>query len=120
VGFLDDSLDKQNQHIYGIRIVGTLTDLSEVLERQAIDEVIIAIPSAPGKIVRLVADVCRLKGIPFRTMPGIYELIGGSVSVNRLREVDIADLLRREPTQIQNEREGSVIAGKVVPPGQSQ
>lgn len=114
VGFLDDSLDKQNQHIYGIRIVGTLTDLSEVLETQAVDEVIIAIPSAPGKIVRLVADVCRLKGIPFRTMPGIYELIGGRVSVNRLREVDIADLLRREPTQIQDERVGDVISGKVI------
>jgi FlaA1/EpsC-like NDP-sugar epimerase len=114
VGFLDDSSNKQNQHIYGVRIVGTLTNLSEVLDKQQVDEVIIAIPSAPGKVVRLVADICRLKGISFRTMPGIYELLGGKVSVNRLREVDIADLLRREPTKIQDEKVRDVIGGRIV------
>jgi len=67
-----------------------------VMNQQKIDEVIIAIPSAPGRVVRLVADVCRRKAVPFRTMPGIYELLGGKVSINRLREVDIADLLQRE------------------------
>ncbi|MCG2778669.1 MAG: hypothetical protein L6406_23580, partial [Desulfobacterales bacterium] len=60
----------------------------------------IAIPSAPGHMVRQIADVCRKKGIPSRTMPGMYELIGGTVSVNRLREVDITDLLRRDPVTI--------------------
>ena len=70
------------------------------------DEVIIAIPSAPGRVVRLVADVCRLKAIHFRTMPGIYELLGGKVSVSRLREVDITDFLRREPTRIMDEQIG--------------
>jgi FlaA1/EpsC-like NDP-sugar epimerase len=114
VGFLDDNLDKQNQQIYGIPIIGTLADLSNVLEMQPIDEVIIAIPSAPGKVVRLVSDICRLKAVPFRTMPGIYELLGGKVSVSRLREVDITDLLRREPAQFQNERVGTVINERVV------
>jgi FlaA1/EpsC-like NDP-sugar epimerase len=114
IGFLDDSANKQGQQIYGIPIVGRLADLSYVLDAQRIHEVIIAIPSAPGHVVRLVADICRLKSVTFRTMPGIYELLGGQVSVNRLREVDIADLLRREPTEIQDEKVEEVVGGRVV------
>jgi FlaA1/EpsC-like NDP-sugar epimerase len=114
VGFLDDNLTKLRQQIHGIPVVGTLTDIGRVVENKKIDEVIIAIPSAGGKVIRLVADVCRLKGIPFRTMPGIYELIGGKVSVSRLREVDITDLLRRQPSYIKGELVGSVISGRIV------
>ncbi|HEY9076885.1 MAG TPA: nucleoside-diphosphate sugar epimerase/dehydratase [Anaerolineaceae bacterium] len=114
VGFLDDNPTKQHQQIYGIPVVGTLTDLARVIDVLRIDQVIIAIPSAPGRVVRLVADVCRLKGVPFRTMPGIYELLGGQVNVSRLREVDITDLLRREPVRVQEELVGAAIGGKVV------
>ena len=73
---------------------------------------IIAIPSAPGQVVRLVADICRLKNIPFRTMPSIHELIGGKVSVNRLRDVDITDLLRRAPAHIDMELIGIELGWK--------
>lgn len=114
VGFLDDNVGKLKQQIHGIPVVGTLNDLTKVLERMRIDEVIIAIPSAPGRVVRMVADVARLKNVPFRTMPGIYELLGGRVSVSRLREVDIADLLRRQPARIQDELIGAAISEKVV------
>ncbi len=114
VGFLDDDPAKQKQQMYGIPVVGTLNDLARVLDRVRVKEVIIAIPSAPGKVVRLVADVCRLKGVPFRTMPGIYELLGGRVSVSRLREVDIADLLRREPARIRDQQVGETISGRTV------
>jgi len=114
VGFLDDNPAKQKQQISGVPVIGTLNDMSKVLEHQRVDEVIIAIPSAGGKVIRTVADVCRLKGIPFRTMPGIYELIGGKVNINRLREVDITDLLRRQPTHMMEEKVGSTITGKMV------
>lgn len=114
VGFVDDNPTKQRQQIYGIPVVGTITDLARLLDNLHIDEVIIAIPSAPGRIIRTVADICRLKGIPFRTMPGIYELLGGKVSVSRLRDVDITDLLRREPTRIRDEEIGETINGRVV------
>ena len=114
VGFLDDNPAKLNQQIYGVPIVGGISDLSRVLENQHVDEVLIAIPSAPGKVVRKVTDVCRLKNVPFRTMPGIYELIGGKVNVNRLREVEITDLLRREPTHILEDRIKKNIGSKVV------
>ena len=114
IGFLDDDSIKQKHQIHGVKVVGKLADLRRALDLRPVDEVIIAIPSAGGKVVRLVTDICRLKGIPFRTMPGLYELIGGKVSVNRLREVDIADLLRREPAQIQNELIGIAMTGKRI------
>lgn len=114
VGFLDDNKVKIGQQIYGIPVLGTLSEIGKFIESKKIDEVIIAIPSAGGKVIRLVSDVCRLKGVPFRTMPGIYELIGGKVSVSRLREVDITDLLRRPPSTVKDELVGSVITGKLV------
>ncbi len=114
IGYLDDAKEKQNNQIYGVPVVGSLNDLAKTLDNRQVDEVIIAIPSAPGRVVRLVADVCRLKGVPFRTMPGIYELIGGRVSVNRLRDVDITDLLRRDLTRINDELVGASIGGKNV------
>lgn len=114
VGFLDDNPEKQRQQIYGIPVIGVISELARTLDNRQIDEVIIAIPSAPGRVVRLVADVCRAKGVSYRTMPGIYELLGGKVNISRLREVDITDLLRREPSQVKEELMGSTLGGKVI------
>jgi FlaA1/EpsC-like NDP-sugar epimerase len=114
VGFLDDNPAKLKQQIHGVPVVGTLPDIGKVLEHKKIDEVIIAIPSSSGKVVRMITDVCRLRGVPFRTMPGIYELIGGKVSINRLREVDITDLLRRQPAHMREELIGETLSGKCV------
>jgi FlaA1/EpsC-like NDP-sugar epimerase len=114
VGFLDDDPDKQNQQIHGVPVIGTLNDLSRTLMLKRIDEVLIAIPSAPGRVIRQVTEVCTQRGVPFRTMPGLYELIGGKVSVNRLREVRITDLLRREPALIDEQAIGTRIGGRRV------
>ncbi len=114
IGFLDDNPVKMKQQIHGIPVIGSLNDLAKVLDNRRVDEVIIAIPSAPGKVIRLVSDICRLKAVHFRTMPGIYELLGGKVSVNRLREVDITDLLRREPIRLMDEQIGRTISNRVV------
>lgn len=114
IGFLDDDPAKQRHEIYGVPVIGKIGDLSTVLENRHVDEVIIAIPTAPGKVLRLVTDVCRLKGIPSRTMPGIYELIDGKVSASRLREVDITDLLRREPAKIDDRLVGASLRGKRI------
>lgn len=114
VCFLDDDTAKQKSQIHSIPVVGTLNDLSKSLRAKNIHEVIIAIPTAPGEVVRRVAETCQRDKIPFRTMPGIYELIGGRVSVNRLREVNINDLLRRASAMTDDRRIGSVIAGRRV------
>jgi FlaA1/EpsC-like NDP-sugar epimerase len=114
VCFLDDDESKQKQQIHVIPVVGTLSDMARTVDIRRIEEVIIAIPSAPGRVVRQVAEVCRHKGVPFRTMPGIYELIGGKVNVSRLREVDITDLLRREPAHIDDHLIGETLGGRRV------
>lgn len=114
VGFLDDDPAKQNHNIYGVTVIGKIDQLEKTLDTKQVDEVIIAIPAAPGHIIRLVNSVCRKRGITSRIIPGFYELIGGKVSVNRLREVDITDLLRREPAKIDDRLIGSIFGGKRV------
>jgi FlaA1/EpsC-like NDP-sugar epimerase len=112
IGFIDDDPEKQNQEIHGVQVIGTISDLPQIIDSNHIEEVIIAIPSAPGSTVRRVMDICRTKNIPSRTMPSLYELIGGKVSVNRLREVDITDLLRRKPAYIDSELVGLSLGGR--------
>jgi FlaA1/EpsC-like NDP-sugar epimerase len=114
VCFLDDDKNKQKKEIHGIPVVGTLDDLPWVITRRRIHEVVIAIPTAPGDVVRKVTNYCHEKNVTFRTMPGMYELIGGKVSVNRLRNVNINDLLRRIPAKIDDRRIGSTLGGKRV------
>ncbi|MFZ0534991.1 MAG: nucleoside-diphosphate sugar epimerase/dehydratase [Anaerolineales bacterium] len=114
VGFVDDDLAKQKQEIYGTPVIGKLDELARLIDLKKVDEVIIAIPSAPGQVVRKVTDICRIKNIPSRTMPSLHELIGGKISVNRLREVDITDLLRRAPTNTDIELVGMSLGGRRV------
>ena len=114
VCFLDDDKAKQKQQIHGIPVAGTLDDLPRVITRRRIHEVVIAIPTASGDVVRKVANYCHEKNVTFRTMPGMYELIGGKVSVKRLREVNINDLLRRIPAKIDDRRIGSALGGKRI------
>lgn len=114
VGFLDDDPAKQKHSIHGVTVIGVVDELPSIIQLHHIDQVIIALPSASGKLVRQVNNTCRIKGISSRTMPGIYELIGGKVSVNRLREVEITDLLRREHVHVNDEVVGAALEGKRV------
>ena len=114
VGFLDDDPTKQNSQIHGVPVLAALDKIDQILETRHVDEVILAIPSAAGKILREVTEITRQRGVAFRTMPGLYELLGGTVSVSRLREVDISDLLRREPVQMDMNAIGNVLENKVV------
>jgi FlaA1/EpsC-like NDP-sugar epimerase len=95
VGFLDDDRVKAHKHIYGLKVLGRISEIGEVAEAKRVDEVVIAIPTAGGRTVRDVVERCQALGLTSRVVPGIYELLDGHVSVNRLRSVDIADLLRR-------------------------
>jgi FlaA1/EpsC-like NDP-sugar epimerase len=114
VAFVDDDPEKQGKEIHGVMVAGGLDQIGDVIERNRGQEVVIAIPTAPGPVIRQVIEICRELGIPSRTMPGIYELIGGKVSVSRLREVDISDLLRREAAHIDDEAVGRTLTGKRV------
>lgn len=114
LAFLDDDPDKQGQRLHDIPVVGALKDLPAQAAALRAEEVIMAIPSAPGSVLRQAAELSRQAGLPYRTMPGLYELIGGRVSVSRLREVDITDLLRRQPAQIDRSRVGDSLRGKRI------
>ena len=96
VGLVDDNVNKLHMHIYGTPVLGTRQAIPDLVKRQRIDEVIIAMPTAPGKSIREIKTICEQARVPYKTVPGVYELIDGTVSVNQLREVQIEDLLRRD------------------------
>jgi FlaA1/EpsC-like NDP-sugar epimerase len=100
VGFLDDDAVKIGKHIYGFKVLGPLASLGATVARHRVDEVIIAMPTASGSIVRAVSEACRLSSVAHQTMPGVFELLDGKASISRLRQIDITDLLRRDQTQI--------------------
>jgi FlaA1/EpsC-like NDP-sugar epimerase len=81
---------------------------------QEADEVVIAMPSASGDVFRKLTNLCHKGKLPFRTMPGLYELIGGRVSAGRLRNVDVSDLLRRAPAHTTDQAIGGALSGKRI------
>ncbi len=113
-GFLDDDREKLRKQIHGVPVLAGLDDLGKVIKSRVVDEIIIAIPSAPGSAIRKVAETCQAYHIPYRTMPGIYELLGGIVNVSRLREVAIDDLLRREPKRMETDPSQSILKDRVI------
>jgi FlaA1/EpsC-like NDP-sugar epimerase len=100
VGFLDDDPDKIGLHIHGVPVVGTLADLAHCVQELQVRQVLIAMPTAPGAAVRRVVELAQDADVEIRTLPGYYELIGGQVSVQRARPVQLEDLLRRAPTPL--------------------
>lgn len=99
VGFIDDDHKKHNVAIYGVSVLGGRDDIGKLVKSYGIDQVIIAMPTAPGKVIREIRQLCEQAQVETRTMPGMYELLDGRVHVNQLRHVEIEDLLRREPVQ---------------------
>lgn len=97
VGFLDDDPIKQSKRMGGLPVLGGLNRLREIVDSHRVDEVIIAMPTAPGPKLRELVTLCREAGVKSQTVPGVFELLTGKVGVNRLRNVEISDLLRRSP-----------------------
>ena len=121
VGFVDDDPRKQGtKDEHGLKILGTTSsgDLKRILDELEPDEVVIAIPSAPGTLRARVVTACRTRGIPVRTTPTVFELLrdgSGQLKVTRqLREVRVEDMLGREPVREELERVGAYLAGEVV------
>jgi FlaA1/EpsC-like NDP-sugar epimerase len=114
VGLLDDNRAKVGMTIHGVLVQGSREDIPRLVREERIDEVIIAMPTAPGRAIREVVAICQQAGIACKTMPGIYELLSGQVSVKQVREVRIEDLLRREPVQISGAEAGRYLSDAVV------
>lgn len=99
VAFVDDDEQKRGMSVHGIPVMGAKEDIPKLVKELKAEEVVIAMPTAPGKTIREIVALCEAAGVRSRTMPGMYDIISGKVGVNQLRHVDIEDLLRREPVK---------------------
>lgn len=114
VGFLDDDPNKRKQTLFGISVLGKIDDLEKVVRAEMIDEVLIAIPSASGKLVRRVHDRAKKVGVEARIVPSVYDLLVGKMEISQTRQVAIEDLLKREPIQLDLREVSSFLEGKIV------
>lgn len=114
IGFIDDDRDKQGKTMFGIRVLGSRYDIEQVVADTDANEIIIAMPSVKGKKIKEIIDVCKNTNCKLTILPGVYEIIEGTVSVNQLRPVEVEDLLGRDPVKLDTKNVSAYITGKVV------
>ena len=115
IGFLDDDPSKRNMRAAGLKVLGTTDEIGPICDRLAPDEVVIAIPSAPGVLRGKVVAACREREIEVRTLPTVFELLRGGVQLTRqLREVRVEDVLGRDPVVMELDRVGAYLEDKRV------
>jgi FlaA1/EpsC-like NDP-sugar epimerase len=101
IGFVDDDPRKRGDRIHGVRVLGTTDDLAHLLRDNKPDEVLIAIPSAPGRVRQMIVETCRAEDVPVKTLPGLHELIAGDLNLGRqIRPVQVEDVLGRQQVEV--------------------
>ena len=111
---IDDDKQKWGQFIQGIKVVGGRDKIIESADLYDIDEIFIAIPSAPRTVIRDILDICKETNCKLRSLPGMYQLVNGEVSVSKLRDVEVEDLLGREPIRVDLDSILGYVQNKVV------
>jgi FlaA1/EpsC-like NDP-sugar epimerase len=114
VGFVDDDARKIGMRIHGVPILGNVDELSRLVKKHEIDEILIAISSASGKEMRRIVERCKATGIKFKTIPGIGELIDGRVSIKAIRDVSYEDLMGRKPVRMEMDKIGNYATGEPI------
>ncbi|MBU2440299.1 polysaccharide biosynthesis protein [bacterium] len=114
VGFVDDDKEKVGKRIHNVKVLGNVERINDILEKEQVSTVIIAIPTASGKQIRRIVDNIKNKEVKIKTLPGLYELVDGKVSVSRIRNIRIEDLLGREPIDLNLEEISGYLEGKRV------
>ena len=114
VGFVDDDPSKHRLTIYGAPVLGDRTAIPALVERYGVDNIIIAMPTAPGVEIREIVRICEKTGVQPRTIPGLYELLDGTVGLKQVRDISLEDLLRRDPIRTETRAVGELLAGKRV------
>jgi len=114
VGFLNNDPEKTEKKIHGVQVVSTIPDIDVAVKKLNVDEAIIAISSANSQQMREIVSHCKESGIPFKTVPGLSELINGKVSITSIREVAYRDLLGREVIELDEKKIGAYLNGKSV------
>ncbi len=111
---VDDDPGKIGKYLRGVLVAGNRKDICRLAEEYHIDEIMIAIPSASHAEIQELLDICSQTSCKLKVLPGIYQLVNGEVSVSKLRNVEIEDLLGREPIDTQVESIMGYVSGKVV------
>ncbi len=114
VGFVDDDPRKHNTRLNDVPVLGALSETRTLIEQHRIEEILIAMPAAPGGVVRGVVRAAMEARIPARTVPALSEILSGRVSMSHLRKVEIQDLLRREPVRTDLQPVRAIVAGRTV------
>jgi FlaA1/EpsC-like NDP-sugar epimerase len=114
VAFLDDDRRKIGREVAGVPVVGVTAEVATAGERYGVDEVLIAMPSAAGAAVRRIAELCMAAAITYRILPGIFEIIHGDARLSQLREVEVEDLLKRDPIQLDLDSIRESVTGKRI------
>jgi FlaA1/EpsC-like NDP-sugar epimerase len=114
VGYVDDDCSKVGLKIEGIPVLGTVEQLPELVNSYPIDEVLIAVPSASSKQMQRFVEVCERTAVKFRTVPALRDVISQRVSISDFRDVDVGDLLGRNPVEIDLQSVRSAIHGRSV------
>jgi len=114
VGFVDDDKEKVGKRIHNRKVLGNVEGINDILEKEQVSTVIIAIPTARGKQIKRIVDNIKNKEVKIKILPGLYELVDGKVSVSRIRNIRIEDLLGREPVDLNLEEISGYLEGKRV------
>lgn len=114
VGVIDDDKRKTGSYIHGVKIIGGREIIIEAVEKHHVREIIVAMPSATPKEIKDILDICKQTGCQLKRLPGIYQLVNGDVSVSKLKEVDVNDLLGREPIQVDLTSILDYVSNKVI------
>jgi len=114
VGLVDDDPRKQNARMNDVPVLGTLSQIPALIPEHSVDEIVIALPTAPGRVVRGVVRAALDAGITARTVPALFEILSGRVSLSHLRKVEIQDLLRREPVRTDLGPVRAIVSGQIV------
>lgn len=114
IGLIDDDLGKANLEMHGLKVLGNRYDIPKVIEKYAVDEVIIAMPSARGKDIKEIYNLSIQNDVRVKIVPGVYELINGNVNLSQIREVKVEDLLGREQVKLDIKKIARDVEGRTV------
>ena len=114
VGVVDDDKNKQGKCVYDVPVLGTIDDVKQIVKNHCIDEIIICIANINPQRKREIINICKKTDAKIKTIPGIYEIIDGKVNITKFRDVQIEDLLGREPIKMNLDDMNGIIKDKII------